>query len=58
LSEQNVALVRSILGSGVGEDKETMLAMLDEVVPVLFSEDVEFIETPERVDARTFHGHE
>ena len=53
-----MALVRSILGSGVGEDKETMLAMLDEVVPVLFSEDVEFIETPERVDARTFHGHE
>ncbi len=27
-------------------------------MPAIFTEDVEFIEMPERVDARTFHGHE
>jgi ketosteroid isomerase-like protein len=35
-----------------------MLASLDQLVPVLATEDIEFIETPERVDARTYRGHE
>jgi ketosteroid isomerase-like protein len=58
VSEQNVALVRAILSPEVGESKEAILAALEEVVPAIFTEDVEFVEMPERVDARTFHGHE
>jgi ketosteroid isomerase-like protein len=58
MSEQNVALVRAILSADRGESKEAILAALEEGVPAIFTEDVEFIEMPERVDARTFHGHE
>ena len=58
MSEQNVALIRAILSPEIGESKEAILAALEEGVPAIFTEDVEFIEMPERVDARTFHGHE
>jgi ketosteroid isomerase-like protein len=58
MSEQNVALVRAVLSRETGESKEAILAALDEGVPAIFTEDVEFIEMPERVDARTFHGHD
>jgi ketosteroid isomerase-like protein len=56
VSEQNVALVRAILEGG--GDQESILASLDELVPAIYTEDVEFIEMPDRVDSRTHHGHE
>jgi ketosteroid isomerase-like protein len=58
VSEQNVAFVRVMLSPDKGASKEAILAALEEAVPAFFTEDVEFIEMPERVDARTFHGHE
>lgn len=38
--------------------KETLLAAIPEAIPQIFHPDVEFVETPERVDARTYRGHE
>jgi hypothetical protein len=32
--------------------------MLPALVPELCTTEIEFVETPERVDARTYHGHE
>ena len=57
MSEQNVAIIRTIYET-TGGDSEQVLASLDELVPALCTEDIEFVETPERVDARTYHGHE
>jgi ketosteroid isomerase-like protein len=57
MSEQNVAIVRAVLDGG-GQSKEAILATLPQMIPVLFDPEVEFIETPERVDARTFRGHQ
>jgi ketosteroid isomerase-like protein len=57
MSEENVAIVRGIFETASGS-KEAMLAALPEAIPGLCHPDVEFIETPERVDARTYRGHE
>jgi ketosteroid isomerase-like protein len=57
MSEQNVAIVRAVLDGG-GQSKEAIMAALPSLIPVIFDPEVEFIETPERVDARTFHGHQ
>jgi hypothetical protein len=32
------------------------MGTLEEFVPAIFTEDVEFVETPERVDSRTYPG--
>lgn len=58
MSEQNVAIVRAIFESGGGESKETILAALPEAIPLLFAPDAEWIEAPERVDAKTYRGHD
>ena len=55
--EQNVQIVRGIFEASSKMDKEAIIASLDDMVPLIFTEDVEFVETPERVDARTFRGH-
>ena len=56
MSEQNVALVRGIFDAA--GDHEAILASLDEIVPATCTEDIEFVEMPERVDSRTYYGHE
>ena len=58
MSERNVQLVRGIFEAGNAESKEAILAALPELIPQLFDPKVEFVETPERVDARTYHGHD
>jgi ketosteroid isomerase-like protein len=58
MSEQNVAIVRALFDSGGAESKEAILAALPEVIPALFAADAEWIEAPERVDAKTYRGHD
>jgi ketosteroid isomerase-like protein len=55
---ENVAVVRAIYEGGAAESKEAMLAALPQAVPALFHPDAEWIEAPERVDARTYRGHD
>src|SRR5947208_3048614 len=57
MSEQKGANIKAGYENNRG-GSEQVLASLDELVPALCTEDVEFVETPERVDARTYHGHE
>jgi hypothetical protein len=57
MSKQDVAVIKAVFDSGP-IDIEQILATLDDWVPVLYTEDVAFSETPTRVDARTLHGHE
>jgi ketosteroid isomerase-like protein len=57
VSEENVAIVRAIYESGAGQSKEAVLAALPEAIPALVHPDAEWVEAPERVDARTYRGH-
>jgi ketosteroid isomerase-like protein len=56
VSEQRLEMVRAFFDSGT-LDLDVIMATLEEFVPAIFTEDVEFVETPERVDSRTYQGH-
>jgi ketosteroid isomerase-like protein len=59
VSEENVALVKGMLEAGYQIDRvdqEEFLAALPTMVEALCHPEVEWVEAPERVDARTFHG--
>ena len=58
MSEQNVAIVRALFESGGAASKEAILAALPEIIPAWFDPDAEWIEAPERVDAKTHRGHD
>jgi len=58
VSEENVAIVRAIFDTDATTSKEAILKALPEVIPVLFHPDAEWIEAPERVDRKTYRGHE
>jgi ketosteroid isomerase-like protein len=55
---ENVELVKGVLtGFGSG-DSEAIRGALPALVSQFCTPDIEFVETPERVDARTFRGHD
>jgi ketosteroid isomerase-like protein len=58
MSAENVAIVRAIFEADATASKEEILRALPEVIPVLFHADAEWIEAPERADAKTHRGHE
>ena len=58
MSEENVAIVRALFESGGAANKQTILAALPEAIPALFDPDAEWVEAPERVDAKTYRGHD
>ena len=58
MSKENVAIVRTIFEGGASTSKEAMLAALPEAIPALFHPDAEWIEAPERVDSKTYRGHD
>lgn len=58
MSAENVEFIRG-LATGAGSlPKEQMLAALPTLVAEACDPEIEFVETPERVDARTYTGHE
>jgi ketosteroid isomerase-like protein len=57
VSEENVAIVRAMFDTGAMTNKEEILKVLPEAIPVLFHRDAEWIEAPERVDSKTYRGH-
>ena len=58
MSDENVAIVRAIFDTGATSSKEEILGSLPEVIPVLFHADAEWVEAPERVDAKTYRGYD
>lgn len=57
MSEENVAIVRAIFESDTTTSKQEILKALPELVGGLFHEDAEWVEAPDRVDAKTYRGH-
>jgi ketosteroid isomerase-like protein len=58
MSAADVEFVRGLYAA-VGElPKEELLAALPAMIAETCDPEIEFVETPERVDARTYHGRE
>jgi hypothetical protein len=53
-----VELIRGILDGVEGGDLEAIREILPALVREVCDPEVEFVETPERVDARTYYGHD
>lgn len=58
LSQQNVGFVAGIFDAAEGMDKQAMVAALPDLVPQLCDPEVEWIEDPQRADARVYRGHD
>jgi ketosteroid isomerase-like protein len=58
VSEENVAIVRAMFEGGGAASKEAILAALPEAIPALFHPDAEWSEAPERIDSKTYRGHD
>jgi ketosteroid isomerase-like protein len=58
MSRENVDFVAGIFETAEGMDKQALLAALPELVPQLCDPEIEWIEDPQRADARTYRGHE
>jgi ketosteroid isomerase-like protein len=58
VSEENVAIVRAIFDADARTSKKEILKALPELIPVLFHADADWVEAPERVDAKTYRGHD
>ena len=56
MSEENVAIVRAIFEADATTSKEDILTALPALIPALFHPDAEWVEAPERVDAKTYRG--
>jgi hypothetical protein len=52
MSQENVDLVKGLLGTAESMDKEAMLAALPDLMPQLCDPEVEWIEDPQRADGR------
>jgi ketosteroid isomerase-like protein len=58
MSRENVELIKGVFGGFEGADSDAIREMLPAVIAEICDPEIEFVETPERVDARTYHGHE
>jgi ketosteroid isomerase-like protein len=58
VSAENVEFVTGLLSAGSDLPKEQLLASLPALIRETCDPEIEFIETPERVDATTYRGHE
>src|SRR5438270_531236 len=58
MSQEKVEFVEGVL-AGAGEmDKQTLLAVLPDLIGQICDPHIEWIEDPQRPDSRVYHGHE
>jgi len=57
MSERNVEFVRGLFDGLAGADKQTLLAALPELIAQGCDPEIEWIEHPQRADARIYRGH-
>jgi ketosteroid isomerase-like protein len=58
MSTENLELIKGMMIAFDGADSEALREMLPAAIAETCDPEIEFVETPERVDAQTFHGHE
>lgn len=58
MSRENVEFAAGIFEAAEDMDKEALVAALPDLVPQLCDPDVEWIEDPQRADARVYRSHQ
>jgi ketosteroid isomerase-like protein len=59
VSEENVALAKALFEGATSDlDKNELLAMLPQAIPLAFDPEIEWIEDPSRADGRVYRGHD
>jgi hypothetical protein len=58
MSAANVEFIRGLYAGMGALPNDELLATLEVAIPEFCDPDLVFIETPERVDSRTYRGHE
>ena len=58
MSQANVELIRRMYRLGEAMDLDDLLAALPELIPEFADPEIEWIESPNRVDRRTYRGHQ
>jgi ketosteroid isomerase-like protein len=57
MSRENVELVQALFGAAAGMDKHALLAALPEFIEQTCDPEIEWVEDPQRPDARVYRGH-
>ena len=57
MSQQNVELVQGLFAGVAGADRQTLLAALPELIAQGCDPEIEWVEHPDRADARIYRGH-
>ena len=58
MSQENVEFVAGIFAAVDSMDKDALVAALPDLVPQICDPEIEWIEDPQRADARVYRGHE
>ena len=58
MSQQNVDLIRRMYRVGEAMSLDDLLAALPELIPQFADPEIEWIESPSRIDRRTYRGYE
>jgi ketosteroid isomerase-like protein len=58
MSEENVELLRGLLAGAADLDKQALLDALPELIAQTCDPGIEWVEDPQRADARVYRGHE
>jgi ketosteroid isomerase-like protein len=58
VSQRNVELLEGLFAGAQSLDKEAVLALLPQMISELCDPEIEWIEDPNRADARVYRGHE
>jgi ketosteroid isomerase-like protein len=58
VSEEKVAIIKAISEADATTSKDEILQALPNLIPALFHPDAEWAEAPDRVDAKTYRGHD
>ena len=58
MSQQNVDLIRRMYRVGEAMNLDDLLAALPELIPQFADPEIEWIESPNRIDRRTYRGYE
>jgi ketosteroid isomerase-like protein len=58
MARENVELIRGLYGIGEAMSLDELLAALPELIQRLADPEIEWVEAPNRIDRRTYRGHE
>jgi ketosteroid isomerase-like protein len=58
VSQENVEFLTNLVAGAEALEKDTLLAMLPEMIAQTCDPEIEWVEDPTRADSRVYHGHD